>query len=56
MTADDHLTVDQRPHPGFHTPQVLGHSRLITIKRYTHTAETSAIEAAGRMGRALWDG
>ncbi|MER5627034.1 tyrosine-type recombinase/integrase [Streptosporangium sp. NPDC002544] len=34
---------------------VLGHSRLTTIKRYTHITETLA-EAAGRMGRALWDG
>ena len=25
-------------------------------KRYTHITETSAIEAAGRVGRALWDG
>ncbi|MEU0486949.1 tyrosine-type recombinase/integrase [Streptosporangium sp. NPDC006013] len=35
---------------------VLGHSRLTTIKRYTHITETLAIEAAGRMGRALWGG
>lgn len=35
---------------------VLGHSQLTTTKRYTHITETLAIEAAGRMGRALWDG
>ncbi|MEU8377629.1 tyrosine-type recombinase/integrase [Streptosporangium sp. NPDC048865] len=34
---------------------VFGHSRLTTTKRYTHITETLAIEAAGRMGRALWD-
>ena len=34
---------------------VLGHSQLTTTKRYTHITETLAIEAASRMGRALWD-
>ncbi|MEV8638026.1 tyrosine-type recombinase/integrase [Streptosporangium sp. NPDC051023] len=35
---------------------VLGHSQLTTTKRYTHITETLAVDAAARMGRALFDG
>ncbi len=35
---------------------VLGHSQLTTTRRYTHITETLAVDAAARMGRALFDG
>ncbi len=33
--------------------EILGHSQLTTIKRYTHVTSKLASEAAARMGRAL---
>ncbi|MEV1170543.1 tyrosine-type recombinase/integrase [Nonomuraea sp. NPDC049784] len=34
--------------------EILGHSQLTTTKRYTHITATLSIEAAARIGRALW--